>query len=59
MPAVGAGHVSAARERGFMEVSPYAAPPSRVDDAAPGGLDLEARKAARVERLGTAIVIND
>ncbi|WP_281850161.1 hypothetical protein [Dyella sp. GSA-30] len=42
-----------------MEVSPYAAPPSRVDDAAPGGLDLEARKAARVERLGTAIVIND
>jgi hypothetical protein len=38
--AVGAGHVSAARERGFMEVNPYAAPQSRVDDVAFDGFDL-------------------
>lgn len=39
-----------------MEVNPYAAPQSRVDDVAYDGLDLEARKASRGKRLGAALL---
>ena len=39
-----------------MEVNPYAAPQSRVDDVAFDGLDLEARKASRGKRLGAALL---
>ena len=39
-----------------MEVNPYAAPQSRVDDVAFEELDLEARKASRGRRLGAALL---
>lgn len=39
-----------------MEVNPYAAPQSRVDDVAFDEHDLEARKASRGRRLGAALL---
>ena len=53
--------MSAPRERGFMEVNPYAVTQSCVDDAVLDGPGLEARATRRCPHdvLAGFVVIND
>jgi hypothetical protein len=39
-----------------MEVNPYAAPQSRVDDVVPDGLDLEVHKALRGDHCDRRLI---